>query len=65
MSKRPPKRLQALLPVPANDNAKRSNRRFAVVEGIPADLPIQRIEVEVLAQLLESLDPANDNEAQE
>ena len=51
------------LPKPANDNARR-DKRLSVVVRIPQDLPIQRIEVEVFAQLLDALEQlaANDNE---
>jgi hypothetical protein len=51
------------LPKPANDNARRDNR-LSVVLRIPQDLPIQRVEVEVFAQLLDSLEQlaANDNQ---
>lgn len=51
------------LPIPANDNAKPPKLRVEV--RIARNLPVQRIEVEVLSQLLESLSPANDNEAGE
>lgn len=44
----------------ANDNTPR-HRVLDVEADIPADLPLQTVEVEVLAQLLDSL-PANDNE---
>lgn len=48
-------------PVPANDNKRRHKPLRAVVD-IPPNLPIQIVEVEVMAQLLDAL-PANDNEA--
>ena len=51
------------LPKPANDYARR-DKRLSVVVRIPQDLPIQRVEVEVFAQLLDSLEQlaANDNQ---
>jgi hypothetical protein len=49
----------------ANDNARkrRSTNRVAEVEvRLRKDMPVQMVEVEVLAELLESLPPiANDN----
>ncbi|HEX3675201.1 MAG TPA: hypothetical protein VHU87_13090 [Rhizomicrobium sp.] len=49
-------------PLPANDNERRYKPLGVVVE-IPPDLPIQMVEVEVFAQLLDSLPvAANDNE---
>lgn len=58
-----PHRRGPRLPKPANDNARR-DKRLSVVVRIPQDLPIQRVEVEVFAQLLDSLEPlaANDNQ---
>jgi hypothetical protein len=49
--------------VPANDN-ERPHKPLRVVVDIPPDLPIQLVEIEVFAQLLDSLDlvAANDNE---
>jgi hypothetical protein len=47
-------------PLPANDNQRR-HKPLRVVVAIPPDLPIQMSEVDVIAQLLNSL-PANDNE---
>ena len=49
--------------VPANDN-ERPHKPLRVVVDIPPDLPIQPVEIEVFAQLLDSLAPvaANDNE---
>lgn len=46
--------------VPANDNKRRHKPLGAVVD-LPPNLPIQSIEIEVIAQLLDGL-PANDNE---
>jgi len=50
-------------PMPANDN-NRPHKPLGVVIDIPPDLPIQLVEVEVFAQLLDSLElaAANDNE---
>lgn len=45
---------------PANDNLRR-HKPLGVVVDIPPNLPIQIAEVEVVAQLLDSL-PANDDE---
>jgi hypothetical protein len=45
---------------PANDNTPR-HKPLGVVIEIPPNLPLQVVEVEVLAQLLDSL-PLNDNE---
>jgi hypothetical protein len=49
--------------IPANDNQRPHKPLRAIVE-IPPDLPIQLVEIEVFAQLLDSLDlvAANDNE---
>ena len=49
--------------VPANDN-ERQHKPLGVVLDISPDLPIQLVEVEVFAQLLDSLQmvAANDNE---
>ena len=48
--------------VPANDNGKR-NKPLGVEIRISQDLPIQMVEVEVFAELLDSLgSAANDNE---
>lgn len=49
--------------VAANDN-ERPHKPLRVVVDIPPDLPIQLVEIEVFAQLLDSLDlvAANDNE---
>ncbi len=48
---------------PANDNKRRHKTLRAVVEISP-DLPIQTVEIEVFAQLLDALEAvaANDNE---
>jgi hypothetical protein len=48
---------------PANDNERR-HKPLGVVVEIPPDLPIQLVEVEVFAQLLDALGmvAANDNE---
>lgn len=47
--------------VPANDNGRRKS--LGVEVRIPQDLPIQVVEVEVFAELLDSLGPAaNDDE---
>ena len=48
---------------PANDN-ERPHKPLRVVVEIPPDLPIQPVEIELFAQLLDSLDltAANDNE---
>ncbi len=46
---------------PANDNPKPPHH-LAVVLDLPPDLPVQQIEIEVFAQLLESLAPANDTD---
>jgi hypothetical protein len=48
---------------PANDNRRR-HKTLGVAVEISPDLPIQMVEVEVFAQLLDSLslDAANDNE---
>ncbi len=48
-------------PVPANDNGTR-RKPLGVEVLIPQDLPIQLVEVEVFAELLESLSIANDND---
>jgi len=57
LENRSPRRL-----VPANDNGKRRNPlRVALL--FPQHLPVQTIEVEVIAQLLDSIVCANDNEA--
>lgn len=54
---RPKKKLR-----PANEN-KRGLNLLGVELRFPQDLPVQLIEVEVFAQLLESVViPANDNE---
>ena len=46
---------------PANDNGRRKALRLEM--DLSAFLPIQRCEIEVMAELLESHDvPANDNE---
>ena len=49
--------------VPANDN-ERQHKPLGVVVDMSPDLPIQLVEVEVFAQLLDSLQmvAANDNE---
>jgi hypothetical protein len=45
---------------PANDNGPRKPLRAELF--VPPDLPVQLVEVEVIAELLESLPwPANDN----
>jgi len=51
--------------IPANDNERR-HKPLGVVVDISPDLPIQMVEVEVFAQLLDSLNEiaANDNEEQ-
>lgn len=51
--------------IAANDNAK-PHKPLGVVVDIPPDLPIQLVEIEVIAQLLDSLCDiaANDNEEQ-
>ena len=48
---------------PANDNDK-PHKALRIVVDIPPDLPIQLVEIEVVAQLLDSLVDlaANDNE---
>jgi hypothetical protein len=46
-------------PRPANDNEAPTLSRVDVL--IPRDLPIQQVEIEVFAELLDSLVPANDN----
>ncbi len=48
---------------PANDNDP-PHKGLRVVTDIPPDLPFQLVEIEVIAQLLESLGDlaANDNE---
>jgi len=48
---------------PANDNNRRRKALRAVVEISP-DLPVQTVEIEVFAQLLDALEAvaANDNE---
>jgi len=50
-------------PKPANDN-KRPSKGLRVEISIPRNLPIQRVEVEVFAELLDSLVglAVNDNE---
>ena len=61
MSGAPTKGKSARL-IPANDNPSR-NKTLGVEVRIPDNLVIQRIEVEVFAELLDSLLPAaNDNE---
>ncbi len=58
-----PRHRPGRVPSPANDNGRR--KRLAVELDLPAFLPVQACEVEVLAELLESLQDlaANDNEA--
>ena len=50
---------------PANDNDP-PHKGLRVITDIPRDLPIQLVEIEVIAQLLDSLGglAANDNEEQ-
>ncbi len=50
--------------VPANDN-ERPHKPLRVVVDIPPDLPIQLVEIEVFAQLLNSLDLVADNDNEE
>jgi hypothetical protein len=59
---RDPKPAKAII---ANDNARqrRSHRLPKAEVRLPKAMPVQMVEVEVLAELLESLPPiANDNE---
>lgn len=58
----PPRRPRIRRNRPANDN-ERPWARLKAELSFPPNLPVQLVEVEVLAALLESLPPpANDNE---
>ncbi len=61
-----PRKPRILVNAPANDNTKGGDfpkRRLPRAEvRLPAGMPVQLVEVEVLAELLDSLPPpANDN----
>ena len=62
MSQNPPDKSPPGLPIPANDNRRKAPLR-AVVDIAP-EIPVQRVEVEVFAALLDDLKllAANDNQ---
>lgn len=58
----PPIKTSQSLPRPSNDNRKPS-KSLRVITNIPPSMPVQRVEVEVFASLLDDLQSlvANDN----